>query len=158
MKALLVVDVQAGLMEKQIFNREIFIETINNAIIANRGKGNKIVFIQHNNKMLEYGKDSWKIFSLLDQKSNDLYIQKIHGNAFEETKLKDIFDEQGIKEIIVCGLVSNGCIKATCIGGVEKGFKVQLIRNGHSTWNKKAKEIIDTINEEMSTNNIELID
>ena len=158
MKALLVVDIQAGLMEKNIFNRESFIITVNNAIVSNRNKGNKVIFIQHNNKMLEYNKDSWKIFNLLDQKINDIYVQKKHGNAFEDTNLKSILNESGIEEIIVCGLVSNGCIKATCIGAIEEGLKVQAIKNGHSNWNKKAQEIIHTINEEMSKINVEIID
>ena len=43
-----------------------------------------------------------------------------------------------MKERFKDGLVSNGCVKATCLGGIKNGYKVILVKDGHSNFNKNA--------------------
>ncbi len=75
-------------------------------------------------------------------------IQKTHGNAFLNSDLKQILVEHGIKSITVGGLVTHGCVKATCLGGLLAGFEVNLLKNSHTYWNKDAESIImETENE-----------
>ena len=62
---------------------------------------------------------------------NDIIIHKTHGNAFEGTDLGEELDSRGIRNIIITGLVTNGCIRATCIGGYELGYRVILVEDGH---------------------------
>ena len=46
------------------------------------------------------------------------------------------------------GLVSHGCVKATCLGGLYEGFEISLLKNGHTNWNKNAEsKITETENE-----------
>ena len=72
-------------------------------------------------------------------------IQKKHGNAFQNTDLKTTLVDFGIKSLTVGGLVSHGCVKATCQGGLTEGFEVSLLKNGHTNWNKDAEyKIIQT--------------
>lgn len=149
MEALIVVDVQNWLMNKPLMNKKDLIDIINKAIKHFRDKNNQIIFVQHNNKYLVYSTKEWELFPELDYREEDIIIQKEHGDAFENTELIEILKNKNISEVSICGLVSNGCIKATCIGGLNRQLKVKLIKNGHSNWNKKAKEIIDQINNEM---------
>ncbi|MBK5109670.1 MAG: cysteine hydrolase, partial [Anaerolineales bacterium] len=65
-------------------------------------------------------------------------IHKTHGNAFQDTGLKDELDVRGIKNIVITGLVTNGCVRATCIGGHNLGYRVVLVEDGHSTYIKTA--------------------
>jgi nicotinamidase-related amidase len=105
----------------------------------------------------EYTYD-WEIDDRIDIRENDLILQKNHGNAFLETNLKAILSERGITEIVVCGLVSHGCVKATCIGGQKSGFQTALLRNGHTNWDKNA-EIKKYLTEiELVERGIEIID
>jgi len=141
-------------MNKPIMNKNDLIVIINNAIKHFRDKSNLIIFVQHNNKHLVYSTKEWELFPGLDYREEDIVIQKEHGDAFENTELLEILESKNISEVSICGLVSNGCIKATCIGGLNRKLKIKLIKNGHSNWNKKAKEIIDQINNEMKEKEI----
>ena len=150
MKALLVVDIQNGLTErKDVYQISTVIENVNYAIKKYREKGYLIVFIQHNNVLLKNGSAKWMIDSRLDKAENDLVIQKSHGNAFGKTDLENILREKNIEEIVVCGLVTHGCIKATSLGGLALGFKTSLLKNGHTNWNKNAAEKISSVESEL---------
>jgi nicotinamidase-related amidase len=124
MKALLLIDIQKGLTKRKgLYNVSVFFDTVNDAIAQFRNAGNLIVFVQHNNKFLINGESDWEIDSRIEKRCDDKVVQKFHGNAFKGTDLKSVLEGFHIKEIVVCGLVSHGCVKATCIGGLSLGFK-----------------------------------
>ena len=135
MKALLVIDIQNGLTKKKILQDfSLFIHTINHSINTCRETGDLLVFVQHNNKQLKEFTEEWEIDDRIDKRDSDLTIQKFHGNSFSKTNLETILHKNNINEIIVCGLVSHGCVKATCLGGLKSGFITALLKNGHTSW------------------------
>jgi nicotinamidase-related amidase len=143
MKALLVVDIQKGLtLKRKVYNEDILIETVNNAIDNYRESGDMVIFVQHNNKFLKTGEKDWEIDERIHWFKSDPVIQKYHGDAFKKTNLDETLKKYRIKEITVCGLTSHGCVKATCLGALEHGYLVKLIKEGHSNVNKNAKEKI----------------
>ena len=146
MEALVIIDIQNGLMNKDLFKKEEFLQNINKAIIENRKNNNLIIFIQHNSKTLIKGSNDWEIYTGLNINKNDIIIQKKHGSAFNETNLKQILIENNIKNIIICGLVSNGCVYFSCKDGIENGFNVKIIKNGHTNWLKEAEDKINEVN------------
>ncbi len=140
MKALILIDIQNGLTKKKtLHNESIFFDTVNSAIKLFRDSGFRIIFVQHNNHELINGSSDWEIDKRIDKHENDCVLQKKHGNAFQETDLKTTLVNFGINSITVGGLVSHGCVKATCIGGLSEGFEVRLLKNGHTNWNKDAE-------------------
>jgi len=149
MEALVIIDVQNGLMNKDLFKKEEFLQNINKAIIENRKNNNLIIFIQHNLKLLIKGSNDWEIYSGLNINKNDIIIQKKHGSAFNETILKQILIENNIKNIIICGLVSNGCVYFSCKDGIENGFNVKILKDGHTNWLKDAEEKINKVNKKL---------
>lgn len=145
MRALIVIDIQAGLTKKKIFNCGLFFETVSSALRKSRENGDLVVFVQHSNNQLIEETADWEIDDRLDVRDGDLRIRKKHGNAFEKTDLKAILLQKGIRDILACGMVTHGCVKATCLGGLEEGFRVSLIENGHTNWNRDAgKKISET--------------
>ena len=159
MKALLIVDVQEGLTKKnELYNDSLFIDTVDYAVKKCRMKGQLVVFIQHNNEQLLNGTNDWEIDKRITKQEGDVLLQKQHGNAFEKTNLRSILVNKGISEIIVCGLVTHGCIKATCIGGLQEGFKVSLLKNGHTNWSNNAATRITSVEAELAQMGINLID
>lgn len=156
MKAILVVDVQKGLVDKALFKKENFLNEVKNAIKEFRQHSQLVVFIQHNNNQLVEYSESWKIFKELDVRKEDPIVQKQHGNSFEKTNLKKILKEKGVTEILVGGLVSHGCVRATCLGGLEEGYKVTLLNEGHTCWNQDAKEKIRKVEEELKEKGIQV--
>ena len=159
MKALLLIDIQKGLTNRKgLYNDLLFFETVNFAINKYRNFGYNVIFIQHNNKQLINGSIDWEIDNRIDKNHTDLILQKQHGNAFEKTELKFILENKDIKEILVCGLVSHGCVKSTCIGGLNHGFKTNILTNGHTNWNKDAEIKISSTESELNQLGVKIID
>jgi nicotinamidase-related amidase len=155
-RALLVVDVQSGLVEKPLHEKERFLTTIDGAIRAYRGSGSLVVFIQHCGGAVKKGKPGWEIYPALDRRAEDPVVPKEHGDAFKGTGLGTLLAANGVQEILVCGLVTHGCVRATCLGGAALGLRVRLLENGHSNWAKDAAEKIEAVERELAAAGIEV--
>lgn len=158
MNCLLVIDVQKGLVEKKLYQKELFITTINKAIARYRAHNLPVVFVQHNNNMLQAGTPAWEIAAEIDYQPTDTALQKKHGNAFENTDLKNILQSQGVTGVVVCGLVSHGCVRATILGALAENFQVEVLQNGHTLWNQDAAETIQKFSQEMADKNVHLVE
>ena len=159
MKALLIIDIQNGLTKKKdLHDFSLFVNTINHSINACRKTGDLLVFIQHNNKQLKEFTEEWEIDNRIDKEDNDLTVQKLHGNAFLDTNIESILRENNISKIIVCGLVSHGCVKATCLGGLKLGFETTLLKNGHTNWDKNAKIKINLVETELIDKGVKIVE
>ena len=155
MKALILIDIQNGLTKKKtLYNESLFLDTVNSAIKSYRDSDSIIIFIQNNNNQLINGTFDWEIDHRIDKHEYDIVVQKYHGNAFQKTSLKQILLDFKIISITICGLVSHGCIKATCLGGLAEGFETTLLKNGHTNWNKDAQNKITTTESELINNGI----
>jgi nicotinamidase-related amidase len=159
MKALIIIDIQNGLTNrKNLHQISHIIDTVNYAIKIFRETENVIVFMQHNNKQLINATDNWEIDSRIDKNKNDLVIQKFHGNAFDRTDLVSVLSENNVEEILVSGLVSHGCVKSMCIGGLALGLQVALLKNGHTNWDKNALDRIHSVELELMQKGIKVIE
>jgi nicotinamidase-related amidase len=133
-RALLVVDVQEGLVAKKLYEKERFLGTIRAAIEAFRKSRELVVFVRHEGAAVRRGTPGWELCSGLDRSADDPIIDKTHGNAFDGTGLARLLEERGIGRVLVCGLVTHGCVRATCLGAVELGMGAALLEGGHSNW------------------------
>jgi nicotinamidase-related amidase len=157
--ALLVVDLQKGLFEREteIYNGQELLSKVNNLIIRARKKGVPVVYIQHSNKgLLKEDSAGWQLHPDLCTPKNELLIRKKHGSAFQDTSLANRLIDMGITTVVVCGLTTHGCIKATCIDANKNGFQVVLVADGHSSFNKDAEVLINKWNDKLSLGIVEL--
>ena len=88
----------------------------------------------------------------------DHIVEKQHGNAFEKTNLKDKLDSLNIGQLVITGLVTHGCVKATSLGARELGYSVVLVKDGHSNFSPKAPEMIAEWNEKLSHVGVNLLE
>lgn len=158
MKALLVVDVQNGLVVRGLHEKDRFLASVKDAVEKARRKGLFVAVIQHTNKQLVENTESWKVYPGIGILPSDFAMEKNHGNAFEKTDLKAVLAKKGVRDVMVCGLVSHGCVRATCLGGLEAGFGVSLLRHGHSCWNTDAEVKMDATEKELSNMGIKTAD
>lgn len=157
--ALLIIDVQKALFSRptQIYKADELIRNINSLVERFHLSNALVVYIQHsNNRMLIKGSDGWQFHPDLCIKKIDPIIHKIHGNAFKETNLKQALESRGIEEIVITGLVTHGCVKATSIGGKNLGYRVILVKDGHSNYSKEAPKIIKKWNLKLGEEQVEL--
>ena len=159
--ALLVIDVQHGLFERStpIYQAETFLENINTLIDRARQQGDPVIFAQHSNeKMLVKGSDAWQLHPDIQPNPDEIVIHKLHGDAFVETSLEDELQKRNVGIVIITGLVTQGCVRATSLGGLDRGYKVVLVRDAHSTYSKGAAQIIEKWNQALSERGVALIE
>lgn len=144
--ALLVIDVQQGLFRKStpIYQAERLLTNIETLVARARAAGTLVVYVQHASaKVLPYGSADWQLHPRLTPQPGDLLIEKQHGDAFEETTLEPELATRGITRVIATGLVTHGCVKATCLGAQARGYAVVLAADGHSSYSKDAARLIE---------------
>lgn len=150
--ALLVVDVQRALFTRPnpIYEAYKVLAVIKALISRSQLYGVQVIYIQHaNDSILKKGTDGWKLHPELSPGDQDVLIQKSHGDAFLETDLQSKLEARGIKNLIITGLVTQGCIRATSLGGLEHKYRVVLVKGGHSNYNKDAEKVIEQREQEL---------
>ena len=150
--ALLVIDVQQGLFRKStpIYRAEPLLNTIGTLIERAHGSDTLVVYIQHaSDKVLPFGSADWQLHPRLHPVEGDLVVHKRHGNAFEDTSLHAELTARGIGRVIVTGLVTHGCVRATCEGALALSYAVVLADDGHSSYSKDAARLIEEWNRKL---------
>lgn len=158
--ALLVIDVQRALFTRTtpVFEPSKLIQTINDLIERAHLYGVKVIYIQHaNQSILQEGTEGWQFHPNLSRRKTDLVIQKTQGNSFLETRLQSELEAYRIENLLITGLVSHQCVKATSLGGLEKGYKVFLVERGHSNFRKDAENVIDRVQGELVDAGVKLV-
>lgn len=154
---LLVIDFQRGLFKKQnkIFNEDRLIKNINILIKQCRQKKIPIIFIRHtNNSFLQENSEDWQIHPRIEVEKRDLCFNKKHSSLFKEKKILKELETMEIKNLIITGLVTHGCVKAACIDAKRLGYGVTLVKDGHSNFNNKAEELINEWNIKLSNEGV----
>jgi nicotinamidase-related amidase len=155
--ALLVIDVQQGLFEKStpIYKADELLENINTLVDRAHLSSVPVIYVQHSAaKHLVKGSAEWQLHEQLCPLRTDTIIHKLHGNAFEDTPLDEILRARDVTTVVVTGLVTHGCVKATCIGAQEAGYHVILVQDGHSSFSKDAARLIEEWNEKLSAKQV----
>lgn len=159
--ALLVIDVQKGLFEKStpIYNAKQVLKNINNLINKARQEGVPVIFIQHSSpQTLEKGSDAWQLHPDMQPLAGEVIVHKLHGNAFEGTNLREELEKRKISALVMMGLVTHGCVKATCLGAIDEGYKVVLVSDAHSSYSKDAAQLIEKWNQAIGKKGADIVE
>lgn len=79
------------------------------------------------NKPLEPGlPDKNEIVEELSPLPGEVVIQKLHPSAFFGTSLVDLLIFHGVDTLIVTGMVTSGCVRATVVDAFSYNYKVVL--------------------------------
>lgn len=157
--ALLIIDVQEGLFKRPIpvYRAEELIDNINMLAMCARKSGVPVIYIQHENKgNLAAGTEAWQLHSGIKPSEGDLILHKSAGNAFTNRELEKQLKERGVRKVVITGLVTHGCVKATCIGAKEAGYEVTLVSDAHSSYNANAAELIVEWNDKLVKSGVEV--
>lgn len=66
-------------------------------------------------------------------------------SGFQGTLLNELLKERGIRRVFVCGVATEYCVKNTCIGALNLGYTVFLLRDAIKGIKKESSEL--TVNE-----------
>lgn len=65
----------------------------------------------------------------LDPSDDELVISKQFASAFFGTPLTQTLNELGIDTLIITGVSTSGCIRATCVDAISSGFIPVVVRD-----------------------------
>jgi nicotinamidase-related amidase len=130
--ALLVIDVQNGVV-LNAFEKDAVVVQINKAIDSARASDLPVIWVQHSEDEMPIGSHFWEIIPELVPEDHDGRVEKIHGSSFQETDLADILQEHDISHLYVTGAQSENCVNATTVDALERGYRVSLISDAHTT-------------------------
>jgi nicotinamidase-related amidase len=151
MDALVIIDVQRGMFgvpEMQPFDGEATVKRIRRLLDQARSESTPIFFVQHDGAVghpLAAGSPGFPFHEALMPGDGELVTVKRHCNAFQETDLEAHLRASGADRFIVTGMQSNYCIDTFVRAAVERGFKICLVADGHTTFDTpvlKADQII----------------
>jgi len=136
-EALLIVDVQVGLVElipAEI--RERVLPKIRTLLEKARASGKPVFYIQHDGAKahpLETHSEGWRIHPSLQPADGELVIRKRGSDSFFETTLLEELEKRGIRHLIIVGGMTEYCIDTTCRRATSLGYDVTLASDAHLT-------------------------
>ncbi|MBE6889277.1 MAG: cysteine hydrolase [Ruminococcaceae bacterium] len=117
-KALLIIDVQEGYIEKY---SPLLIACINERIQEATANKELIVYVK-NTKRLKSGKKTNELAKDLNVCS-EYIICKEKASAFSNSKLQETLKQNHITKIEIAGIDGNSCIASTAIDSVKNTYK-----------------------------------
>lgn len=132
MKALIVIDVQEGIIEK--YNKELIL-SMNNEVETFSKTSNRVIYIKnvfHLKKEIKNIPLSKNLYIV----SNDIF-EKEQASAMTNQDLLAFLKQKEIDEVTLIGIDSNICIAATAKEAIKKGLQVVLKLNAIGITNKK---------------------
>lgn len=70
--------------------------------------------------------------------SGEVVIRKTDDDGFDGTDLDAILTAFGVKNLVICGVLSEMCVAATARGALERGYCVLLPHDAHATYDVPA--------------------
>ncbi|GAA0493565.1 hypothetical protein GCM10008986_20040 [Salinibacillus aidingensis] len=136
MKALLVIDVQNGLVNKGNFQEEI--SRIEKVIEDFRENKEPVLFMRHlddtENSPLYKGSAGSELHNSI-KKYADHIIEKQTPNSFHNTDLEDILKDLGVTHLFITGFNTEYCCLFTAITAFDRGYKVTFLEDATATVN-----------------------
>lgn len=158
-KALVVIDVQKimfSIPNFQPFDGEGVVDRIAGLIAKARAGGTPVFYVQHHaldEKAMQPGQPGFPFVDKLAPQPGDDVTVKHNSSAFHGTDFDAKLKKAGIDHLIVTGMQSEYCVDSAIRGAHERGYKVTLVSDAHSTGDTKvakAKDIIAIQNDTMA--------
>ncbi len=140
MKALVLIDIQNFYFEKgsmTLSNPKEAVKCTKKLLEECRKKKISIIHIKHNMAYLSGYRLSNKILNQIHEDvcpiEGEYVVEKQMPNSFLGTDLKKILDSEGIKQIIVTGMMSNICVASTVMAAKDLGYEVIVAEDACTT-------------------------
>ena len=144
MDALVIIDVQIGMFalpEYTPHDGEATVARIAGLLARARKTGTPVFFVQHDGgegDPLAAGSPGFPFRDELTPAKGESVTVKRHCNAFQETDFDQTLKRAGVDHLIVCGMQSEYCVDTAVRAAVERGYKITLASDGHTTFDSAA--------------------
>lgn len=147
--ALLIVDVQNGLVEENPFNVDKTLLNIRELSDVCRENNIEIIYVQHDGETgddLEPFTHGWKIHASIAPKEGEKTVRKAYNSAFKNTELEEYLKDRNIQTLILVGMQTEYCIDTSCRVAFEKGYNLIMPEQTNTTFDNgifSGKEIYE---------------
>jgi ureidoacrylate peracid hydrolase len=81
-----------------------------------------------------------EILDALKPRGDEMILAKITSSAFNSTSLNLILHNMGIDALVVCGVITNGCVESTVRDARDLGYNVIVAGDCCATWTRESHE------------------
>jgi nicotinamidase-related amidase len=134
--ALLVIDVQRGLIESFEDDWAAVLPTIAELVKRARQAQLPVIYVQHDGgpgHPLEIDSAGWQIHPSVAPTPADVIVHKRWSDAFAETALDHELRSRDVGHVVLTGAQTEYCVDATARRAASLGFDVTLVSDGHTT-------------------------
>ena len=134
---LLVVDLQKGLVDEELYAFDTFLDRTVRLIDAARENGVEVIFSQHDagpNSGLTPGKAAFEIIDRASPKPGEKVFVKTINSCFGTGEFREYMERQKDRRLMIVGLQTNYCIDCTVKSAFERGFEVIIPEGTNSTF------------------------
>ncbi len=134
---LLVIDMQKGLVDDELYAFDTFIDRTVRLIDAARKNNVEVVFVQHDagpESGMTAGDEEFEIDDRVAPKEGEKVFVKTINSCFGNTDFKEYMERQEDKRLMIIGLQTNYCIDCTVKSAFERGFEVIIPEGTNSTF------------------------
>ncbi len=141
MPALLVIDMQAGMMGRNSHPvaLESFIRNINQLATAFRQAKHSVIFVQHEGDPgtpFAPQSDDWQFLPEIERHSTDIGVSKTTCDAFFQTKLAETLHGLNIRHLVICGWATDFCVDTTVRAAISHQLDVTVASDAHTAANR----------------------
>ncbi|MBR3563355.1 MAG: isochorismatase family protein [Clostridia bacterium] len=134
---LLVVDMQKGIVDDELYAFDSFMEKTVRLVDAARKNGVEVIFVQHDageNTGLSVGDEAFEIIDELSPEPGEQVFVKKINSCFGNKDFREYMEKQEDRRLMIIGLQTNYCIDCTVKSAFERGFKVMIPEGTNTTF------------------------
>ena len=156
-QALIIVDAQVNMFTGKfaLFQGERVLAVLSSLIHRARAKAVPVIFIRNNGTAGDPdlpGSPGWQIHPALAPLAGEAVIDKSGPDAFDGTNLAHQLEKQQVRQLVIAGMQTEMCVDASIRRAVTLGYQVNLVADGHTTFDfddLNAADEIDRVNREI---------
>lgn len=135
--ALLVVDVQNAFVQgsEAVPGYATLLSTVEVLLDRARSAWAPVIFLQNDGPagaLDEPFQAGWKLY--FPPQSGEVVVRKARDDGFDGTDLDTILTALGVRDIAICGMLSEMCVAATARAALRRGYGVLLPHDAHATY------------------------
>lgn len=134
---LLVVDMQKGLVDDELYAFDIFMDRTVRLIDAARKSQVEVIYVQHDagpESGMTAGDEAFEIDESVMPKQGEKVFVKTINSCFGNKDFREYMEKQEDKRLMIIGLQTNYCIDCTVKSAFERGFEVIIPEGTNSTF------------------------
>ncbi|MBQ5341209.1 MAG: cysteine hydrolase [Oscillospiraceae bacterium] len=134
---LLVIDMQKGLVDEDLYDYESFTENVRKLIDAARDNNVEVIYFRHDagpGSGFSAGDESFEIAEGFEPAPGEKVFDKTINSCFGNKEFKTYMKQQEDRRLMIAGLQTNYCIDATVKSALERGYEVIIPEGSNSTF------------------------